>query len=268
MARTNAGSTIVPTLASISRVGDWARDDVGGDDARYLRRVPTAGEERLDDAASEKPGGAGNEHVHGLSHVTVPRVANPLKVAIVTGAGSGIGKGVAHRAASPGIRGRARRTTPAAARGGHPGIGRGPGARAGRRRPTSAMPHRCGRLFDATRTTFGRLDLLFNNAGTNAPGVGLEDLTVEQWQAVVDVNLTGAVPVHAAGVSADESPAPDGRADHQQRIDLGACAATELRALHRDQARRSPASRNRRRSTAASTTSPAGRSTSATPRPT
>jgi NAD(P)-dependent dehydrogenase (short-subunit alcohol dehydrogenase family) len=47
------------------------------------------------------------------------------------------------------------------------------------------------RLFEATRAAFGRLDLLFNNAGSNAPGVGLEDLTVEQWQAVVAANLTG-----------------------------------------------------------------------------
>jgi NAD(P)-dependent dehydrogenase (short-subunit alcohol dehydrogenase family) len=39
---------------------------------------------------------------------------------------------------------------------------------------------------------FGRLDLLFNNAGSGAPGVLLEDLTAEQWQAVVDVNLTAA----------------------------------------------------------------------------
>ena len=48
------------------------------------------------------------------------------------------------------------------------------------------------RLFEATHAAFGRLDLLFNNAGTNAPGVGLEELTVEQWKSVVDVNLTGA----------------------------------------------------------------------------
>ena len=47
------------------------------------------------------------------------------------------------------------------------------------------------RLFEATRATFGRLDLLFNNAGTSAPGIGLEELTVEQWTSVVNVNLTG-----------------------------------------------------------------------------
>ena len=47
-------------------------------------------------------------------------------------------------------------------------------------------------LFEATKRAFGRLDLLFNNAGTGAPAVPLEDLTVEQWRRVVDVNLTGA----------------------------------------------------------------------------
>ncbi len=47
-------------------------------------------------------------------------------------------------------------------------------------------------LFQKTKETFGRLDLLFNNAGTGAPPVPLEDLTFEQWRRVVDVNLTGA----------------------------------------------------------------------------
>jgi NAD(P)-dependent dehydrogenase (short-subunit alcohol dehydrogenase family) len=47
-------------------------------------------------------------------------------------------------------------------------------------------------LFEAVRQTFGRLDLLFNNAGQVAASVPLEDLTYEQWKAVVDVNLTGA----------------------------------------------------------------------------
>ena len=46
-------------------------------------------------------------------------------------------------------------------------------------------------LFEETKRTFGRLDLLFNNAGTNAPGVSLEDLSFEQWTNVVNVNLTG-----------------------------------------------------------------------------
>ncbi|MDH3739908.1 MAG: SDR family oxidoreductase [Alphaproteobacteria bacterium] len=46
-------------------------------------------------------------------------------------------------------------------------------------------------LFAETKQAFGRLDLLFNNAGTNHPGTALEDVTPEQWQTVVDVNLTG-----------------------------------------------------------------------------
>ena len=47
------------------------------------------------------------------------------------------------------------------------------------------------RLFEETERLFGRLDLLFNNAGTNAPGVSLEELSFEQWTNVVNVNLTG-----------------------------------------------------------------------------
>src|SRR5262249_47562344 len=47
-------------------------------------------------------------------------------------------------------------------------------------------------LFKKTQDTFGRLDLLFNNAGTGAPPVPMEGLTFEQWTSVVDVNLTGA----------------------------------------------------------------------------
>ena len=46
-------------------------------------------------------------------------------------------------------------------------------------------------LFEKTRDTFGRLDLLFNNAGSGAPPIPLEDLTLEQWRKVIDVNLTG-----------------------------------------------------------------------------
>jgi NAD(P)-dependent dehydrogenase (short-subunit alcohol dehydrogenase family) len=46
-------------------------------------------------------------------------------------------------------------------------------------------------LFERTKARFGRLDVLFNNAGTGAPPIPLEDLTVEQWRHVVDVNLTG-----------------------------------------------------------------------------
>src|SRR6478609_5077413 len=47
-------------------------------------------------------------------------------------------------------------------------------------------------LFAKTKEAFGRLDVLFNNAGIGAPGVPMEDLTYDQWNAVVQVNLTGA----------------------------------------------------------------------------
>ena len=47
------------------------------------------------------------------------------------------------------------------------------------------------RLFKKTQETFGNLDVLFNNAGTGAPGVPLEDISVEEWKRVLDVNLTG-----------------------------------------------------------------------------
>jgi NAD(P)-dependent dehydrogenase (short-subunit alcohol dehydrogenase family) len=46
-------------------------------------------------------------------------------------------------------------------------------------------------LFEAVKARFGRLDVLFNNAGTGAPPIPMEELTVAQWQAVLDVNLTG-----------------------------------------------------------------------------
>jgi len=129
--------------------------------------------------------------VKSVAHVTVPRVANPFKVAVVTGAGSGIGKAVAiallRRGYAVALAGRRTPLLEAAARESGEDPTRG-----------LAVPTDVGdaesvrRLFEATRDTFGRLDLLFNNAGANAPGVPLEDLTVEQWQSVVDVNLTGA----------------------------------------------------------------------------
>lgn len=52
-------------------------------------------------------------------------------------------------------------------------------------------PKSVRRLFEQTVATFNRVDLVFNNAGVNAPGIPLEDLSAEQWKSVVDVNLTG-----------------------------------------------------------------------------
>ncbi len=59
--------------------------------------------------------------------------------------------------------------------------------------PTNvADPESVANLFKKTVEAYGRVDLLFNNAGTNAPGIPLEDLEFSQWQSVVDANLTGS----------------------------------------------------------------------------
>jgi NAD(P)-dependent dehydrogenase (short-subunit alcohol dehydrogenase family) len=111
------------------------------------------------------------------------------QVAIVTGAGSGIGKAVAVALLQDGYRvalaGRRKERLVV-------GGAAAPAGAAALVVPTDvADPAAVRALFSRTVAAFGRLDLLFNNAGTNAPGIALEDLTVEQWRAVVDVNLTG-----------------------------------------------------------------------------
>jgi NAD(P)-dependent dehydrogenase (short-subunit alcohol dehydrogenase family) len=113
------------------------------------------------------------------------------KVAIVTGAGSGIGRAVALALAGEGyavgLAGRRREQLEATAAQAPEGGGRMLPV------PTDvADPASVKALFAAVKEAFGRLDVLFNNAGMGAPAVPLEELSFEQWQAVVDVNLTGA----------------------------------------------------------------------------
>jgi NAD(P)-dependent dehydrogenase (short-subunit alcohol dehydrogenase family) len=55
-----------------------------------------------------------------------------------------------------------------------------------------SKPESVNALFDRIKQEFGRLDVLFNNAGLNAPGIPIEELPFETWKAIVDVNLTGA----------------------------------------------------------------------------
>lgn len=113
------------------------------------------------------------------------------KVALITGAGSGIGKHAALALLGEGyslvLAGRrlARLEETIAAAGAD-------GARALAVETDVGDPGSVAALFGVVRERFGRLDLLFNNAGSGAPGVGLEELTPEQWQSVVNANLSGA----------------------------------------------------------------------------
>ncbi|MBI3454906.1 MAG: SDR family oxidoreductase [Candidatus Rokubacteria bacterium] len=113
------------------------------------------------------------------------------KVAIVTGAGSGIGKAVALALLQEGyqvaLAGRRKERLEQAVAEAGPA-----GARALVVPTDVSDPQAVRALFARTKAAFGRLDLLFNNAGINAPGIPLEELGYEQWKAVVDTNLTGA----------------------------------------------------------------------------
>ena len=112
------------------------------------------------------------------------------KVAIITGAGTGIGKHTALALLDEGysvaLAGRRVELLEAVV------------DESGAEGRVIAVPTDVGdaqaveRLFETTRENFGRLDLLFNNAGSGAPAIPLEELTLDQWQRVVSVNLTGA----------------------------------------------------------------------------
>jgi NAD(P)-dependent dehydrogenase (short-subunit alcohol dehydrogenase family) len=69
-------------------------------------------------------------------------------------------------------------------------------------------PDQIAALFDKVKSTYGRLDVLFNNAGMGAPAVNFEDLGLEQWQAVVNTNLTGPFlcTQHAFRIMKDQKP--------------------------------------------------------------
>jgi NAD(P)-dependent dehydrogenase (short-subunit alcohol dehydrogenase family) len=118
-------------------------------------------------------------------------MASDSEVAIITGAGSGIGRATAlaflgdgYRVAFAGRRQRA--LEDAINEAGNQSASRAIAV------PTDVTDENSvGALFSRTREEFGRVDVVFNNAGAFAPAVALEDLTVAQWRAVIDVNLTG-----------------------------------------------------------------------------
>jgi NAD(P)-dependent dehydrogenase (short-subunit alcohol dehydrogenase family) len=118
-------------------------------------------------------------------------VQGPQKIAIVTGAGSGIGRAAALALMRAGycVVLAGRRNAPLEAVGEEGAASGGASLVA----PTDvADPAAVRALFAKTRRTFGRLDLLFNNAGISAPATPIEDLPLETWKAVLDTNLTGA----------------------------------------------------------------------------
>ncbi len=113
------------------------------------------------------------------------------KIALVTGAGSGIGRatslalqGAGHSVVLAGRRMEELEKTAALAK-----------PEGGKMLPFAVdigQPEAVKALFAATEASFGRLDLLFNNAGMGAPAIPMEDLSFAQWSAVLNVNLTGA----------------------------------------------------------------------------
>ena len=110
------------------------------------------------------------------------------KIAMITGAGSGVGRAVARALAEQGwqlaLVGRKRETleeTAKALKGDHLVVPADVGD-----------PAAVKAVFAQIKDKFGRLDMLFNNAGMGTPAIPIEDLSFEQWQAIVGVNLTGA----------------------------------------------------------------------------
>ena len=130
-----------------------------------------------------------------------------MKCAVVTGAGTGIGKAAATALLQNGYRvafaGRRREPLEAAIAEAKAASGQALAI------PTNvADPASVAALFAEVKAKFGRLDVLFNNAGVGAPGVNMEELTFEQWKNVVDINLTGVFlcTQEAIKVMKDQSP--------------------------------------------------------------
>jgi len=125
-----------------------------------------------------------------LEQSGVKRMGSALKIAIVTGAGSGIGRHVAAALAVNGyavvLAGRRKESLEAT----ELQISRS-NSQALVVPADVSDPDSVRELFAKTKHAFGRLDLLFNNAGISGPDLPLEDLTYEQWKSVVDTNLTG-----------------------------------------------------------------------------
>jgi NAD(P)-dependent dehydrogenase (short-subunit alcohol dehydrogenase family) len=118
-------------------------------------------------------------------------MATPEKIAVITGAGSGIGRASAHALLEAGWN--------VALAGRRPDMLEETAALAGTMPPRTLAvptdirdPAQIAALFAAVKNTYGRIDLLFNNAGISTRGIAFEELTYAQWSDVVAVNLTGS----------------------------------------------------------------------------
>src|SRR5215470_12278737 len=135
-------------------------------------------------------------------------MAQHNKVAIVTGASSGIGKASALALLKAGysvaLAGRRKDQLEAAARESEAGT------RALVVVAVVGNPADVKALFAKVKEKFGRLDALFNNAGTGAPGIPMEDLTYEQWKTVVDANLTGSFLCAQEAIKIMKAQSPKG----------------------------------------------------------
>jgi NAD(P)-dependent dehydrogenase (short-subunit alcohol dehydrogenase family) len=136
-------------------------------------------------------------------------MASHGKVAIVTGAGSGVGRAVSLALMRDGygvvLAGRRQEPLEDTAR-----QGKELGAKSVVVPTDVGDPAAVKALFARTKEAFGRLDLLFNNAGAGTPPVPIEELTFEQWKTVVDVNLTGAFLCTQEAVRTMKSQNPQG----------------------------------------------------------
>ena len=134
---------------------------------------------------------------------------SPEKIALVTGAGSGIGRKVAIALCEAGyamvLAGRREEPLEETA------------ALAGEFGPRALVvptdvsdPSSVTALFEQTAQEFGRLDVLFNNAGVNAPGIPMEELSYDQWKTVVDINLSGVFLCAQQAIKLMKSQKPKG----------------------------------------------------------
>jgi NAD(P)-dependent dehydrogenase (short-subunit alcohol dehydrogenase family) len=130
------------------------------------------------------------------------------RVAVVTGAGTGIGKAAALALVKEGysVAFAGRRAEPLEKAVAESGAG----ARAIAVPADVGNPESVRALFAKVKSAFGRLDVLFNNAGMGAPPVPMEDLTYEQWTAVVNANLTGAFLCTQEAIKIMKSQEPKG----------------------------------------------------------